>query len=367
MVREFSLIEGLRRRLPAIGDDAAVVDGPSGSLLLCADAAVAGVHADLALVGVDDLGWKALAAAVSDVAAMGGRARYCLVTVSGPLGEIDFDLLFDGLLAASEACGCPIVGGDLTHAPTLVVSVAVVGDGDEAAFGGRPPVLRSGAGPGDTLFVTAPLGAAAAGLALLRAGRAAEDADLDLAHRRPRPRLHEGEAARRVGATAMIDLSDGLASDLNHLADASGVGVVLDRVPVALGVARISDDPEATALGGGEDYELLFSAPDPDGVEAAFAASGLPIPLRIGRCTADPAERRLRDAELPLLGWEHAWPERPSERGARPERPSERGARPERPSERGARPERPSERGARPEPPSERGARPEPPSEREAQ
>jgi thiamine-monophosphate kinase len=301
MVREFSLIDRLRARLPAIGDDAAVVRAPPGQLLLCADALVAGVHADLALVGVDDFGWKALTATLSDVAAMGGRPCYALVTVSGPLGDVDVDLLYDGLLAAAGAYGCPVVGGDLTAAPALVVSVAVVGAAEEE------PVRRSGASAGDTLFVTGPLGAAAAGLAVLREGRAGLDPDLVLAHRRPRPRLAEGEAARRAGASAMIDVSDGLAADLSHLADESDVGVVVEKVPVAVGVARVADNAEALALGGGEDYELLFAAPDADAVEAEFAASGLVVPLRIGRCTADPTERRLGDGPLPRLGWEHTW------------------------------------------------------------
>ena len=301
MVAEFRLIERLRARLPAIGDDAAVVPAPAGSLLLCADAAVAGVHADLALVGLDDLGWKALAACLSDIAAMGGQPCHALVTVAGPLGDVDLDLLYDGLLAAADAYGCPVVGGDLTTAPALVVSVAVIGALD------GPAVARWGARAGDSLFVTGPLGAAAAGLALLRSGRAGEDPDLELAHRRPRPRLAEGAVARRAGATAMIDISDGLSSDLTHLADASKVGVVVERVPVAVGVARVADDPQALALGGGEDYELLFAAPDPEAVEALFAAAGLVVPLRVGRCTADAAERRLGHDPLPRLGWEHTW------------------------------------------------------------
>jgi thiamine-monophosphate kinase len=115
----------------------------------------------------------------------------------------------------------------------------------------------------------------------------------------------EGAVGRDAGATAMIDVSDGLAADLLHVADESGVGVVVDRVPVAIGVSRVSDDPETMALGGGEDYELVFAAPDRARVEAAFAAAGLGVPLAIGRCTADPAERRLRDRDLPPLGWEH--------------------------------------------------------------
>ena len=287
-----------------MGDDVAVVPGPSGAMLLAADAVVAGVHADLTLVGLDDMGWKAMVANVSDIAAVGGQPCCAVVTVAGPLGSIDFDLLYDGLTAASAAYGCPIVGGDLTSSPTLVVSVAIVGDagGEELPA----PVLRSGARPGDVIFVTGPLGSSAAGLHLLQTGRVSEAPDLVLAHRRPRARLDEGTAARVAGATAMIDVSDGLAADLRHIADASGVGVVLDRVPVAIGVNRVSNDAESLALGGGEDYELLFTAPEADLVETTFAERGLGKPLPIGRCTADAGERRLRDGDLPVAGWEHA-------------------------------------------------------------
>lgn len=308
-ISEFALIERLRQRLVGppdqiwVGDDVAVVPGPRGVMLVAADAVVAGVHSDLALVGLDDMGWKAMVANVSDIAAVGGRPCCAVVTVAGPLGKIDFDLLYDGLTAASSAYDCPIVGGDLTSSDTLVVSVAIVGDGGD---GDQPaPVLRSGAKAGDAIFVTGPLGSSAAGLHLLQTGRVSEAPDLALAHRRPRARLDEGTAARLAGATAMIDVSDGLAADLRHIADASAVGVVLDRVPVAIGVSRVSNDPESMALGGGEDYELLFTAPDPELVESTFAARGLGKPLRIGRCTGDAGQRRLGDAELPALGWEH--------------------------------------------------------------
>ncbi len=287
-----------------LGDDVAVVPGPSGPLLLAADATVAGVHADLSLVGVDDMGWKALVANLSDIAAVGGRPTYALVTLAGPLGSIDVDLLYDGLTAAADTYGCPVVGGDLSDAPNLVVAVAVAGDG---GAGDPPPVLRSGARPGDRLWLTGPLGSSAAGLALLRADRAGEAPDLALVHRRPRARLAEGAAARAAGATAMIDVSDGMAADVAHLARASGVGVVIERVPVAIGVSRVSDQPEDLALGGGEDYELIFAAPESAEVEEVFAEAGLGVPLHIGHCTADPAERRLRDGELPSMGWEHAW------------------------------------------------------------
>ncbi|HET7488951.1 MAG TPA: thiamine-phosphate kinase [Acidimicrobiales bacterium] len=299
MTGEFAVIEGLRRRLPGpppgetwIGDDAAVVAPPAGRLLLAADAVVAGVHADLSLVGLDDLGWKAVAANVSDIAAMGGRPLHLLVTVCAPRGT-DVDVLFAGVAEAAAAYGCPVVGGDLAGAPELVVAVAVTG-----TTGDGPAVLRSGARPGDRLFATGPLGASAAGLRLLRAGAAGDD-PLVRAHRRPEARVAGGAAAREAGATAMVDVSDGLAADAGHLAEASGVGLALDRVPVAAGAT--GDE----ALGGGEDYELVFAAHDPVRVAGAFAAAGLPPPVEIGRCTADPAERTLAGRPLPAAGWEH--------------------------------------------------------------
>jgi thiamine-monophosphate kinase len=299
---ELAALERLRRLLPGppagdtwIGDDAAVVPPTAGRTLLTADAVVAGVHFDLGLVGLDDVGWKAVASAVSDVAAMGGTPLYALVTVAGPPGA-DLDLLYAGVAAAATHHACPVVGGDLSTASELTVSVTVVGDSGEG-----PPVLRSGARAGDVVFVTGPLGASAAGLRRLQAGTDPGDG-LARAHRRPLARVAEGKAARAAGATAMIDLSDGLAVDLRRLADASDVGLVLDTVPAAEGAS-----PDE-ALGGGEDYELAFTAPDPGRVEAAFAASGLRPPLAVGRCTARPDERVLAGRPLPRAGWEHPWP-----------------------------------------------------------
>lgn len=275
---EFAAIARLRRFLPAIGDDCAVVDGPDGPLLLAADAVVAGVHADLAVVGLDDLGWKAVVANVSDVAAMGGRPLHLLVTVAGP-PDTDLDLLYRGIRQAADASGAEVVGGDLANAPVLVVTVAVTGTVDAGA-----PVRRSGAGAGDSVFVTGPLGAAAA------SGWTA----------RPVARVAEGAAARLAGATAMIDVSDGLAADLGHLCDESGVGVELLHVPVAAGAT------EEQALGGGEDYELVFTAPDAERVAETFAEAGLVAPERIGVCVADPAVRP------PRAGWEHSFISRES-------------------------------------------------------
>jgi thiamine-monophosphate kinase len=322
---EFAAIERLRRRLPGppagevwIGDDAAVLGPPEGRLVLTTDLSVAGVHGDLGLIGLDDLGWRALAAAVSDVAAMGARPDGAVVGVAGP-ASTDLDLLYEGIAASSGAHGCPIVGGDLSnaaHSDDLVIAVAVMGH----LAGDLGPVLRSGARAGDHLFVTGPLGAASAGLRSLRSralpgpgpggdagppdgGAAPSDREIlvETAHRRPRARLAEGETARTSGATAMVDVSDGLLADLRHVADASKVGFRLGEVPVAAG-ATLED-----ALGGGEDYELIVATPDPEQLVAAFRDAGLRPPLYVGTCTADAAERTLAGEPAPTLGWEHTW------------------------------------------------------------
>jgi len=327
-VAEFDLISRIRLRQlqrgrrPAageawIGDDSAVATIAEGPLLITTDAVVEGVHFDLELVGLDDVGWKAMAASLSDIAAMGGRPTHSLVTVIGPPGNFDIDSLYDGLEDAAETYDSPIIGGDLSVGPVLVVSVTVVGSGagvpgaswftGGSRGGAEAPVLRSGASAGDILFVTGALGSSAAGLEMLRSGRSAEEPDLASAHRRPRPLLAEGATARFAGASAMTDVSDGLAVDLRHLAESSRVGIVVDQVPVAPGVSRSAKDPEAAALGGGEDYELIFSAPDPERIESAFVAAGLRRPIRIGRCTDDPEERRLAGGAMPHLGWEHEW------------------------------------------------------------
>jgi len=298
---EFAALARLAERLPpleppelGIGDDAAVVRSPDGGwTLLAADAVVAGVHADLALTGVDDLGWKAVAANVSDIAAMGGCPAQLLVTVAGP-PDTDLDGLYRGIAEAAARWGCPVVGGDLTNAPTLVVTVAITG-----SLPG-PAILRSGARAGDGIWVSGALGSSAAGLRLLKAlGKNATGVAV-ASHRRPQPSVAAGLAARAAGATAMIDISDGLVADLGHVAEASGVGLEIDRVPVGEGAT------EGEALAGGEDYVLAFTAPSDDAVLRAFG--GLPSPVRIGVCLPDPGVRRVLGRPFPPRGgWEHEW------------------------------------------------------------
>jgi thiamine-monophosphate kinase len=297
---EFTAIERLRQLLPTpppgvlgIGDDAAAVLVQAGWLVTTTDAVVGGVHADFDLTGLDDLGWKAIAVNVSDIAAMGARPLQAVITVVGS-PDTDLDLLYQGIAAASRRYECPVVGGDLANGPGLVVSVAMTG-----TVPGGEPVRRSGARPGEGIYVTGPLGLSAAGLRLLRRGEK-ESSVAAAAYRRPTPDVAAGEAARLAGATAMIDISDGLAADLGHLADASGVGLDLDQVPVGEG-ATLDE-----ALTGGEDYVLAFTAPSDPG--ARFVERGLPVPERIGTTTPSSSSRRLAGRPLPSVGgWEHQW------------------------------------------------------------
>ncbi len=299
---EADAIALLARLLPApppgevwLGDDAAVlrVPGQAGAhLLLAADALVAGLDADLSLTSLADLGWKALAVNVSDIAAMGGTPLHAVVSVVG-LGVAGLEELYAGLLEASEELGCPVVGGDLSGGAQAMVSVAVTGWCEGA------PVLRSGARPGDVIWATGAFGAAAAGLRGLRSGTLPVASALALAHARPRPGVAEGAAARATGATAMVDVSDGLVADLGHIADASGVGYHLDEVPVAAGATM------EEALEGGDDYVLVFTAPEQARPGTGFSEAGLPSPHRLGRCVEATRGRLLRGAPVASEGWQH--------------------------------------------------------------
>jgi thiamine-monophosphate kinase len=317
---EFSLIEALATRFRAasgglaagdlgIGDDAAAVTLPGpGRVVLATDLVVEGVHVDLAVSTPEDVGWKALMVTVSDLGAMGCAPSHALLSVAAPSG-FPVGRLGDGVAQAAEAAGCTVVGGDLSSSTLLVVSVTAVGPADDGRVG---LLTRAGARPGDHLFVTGPLGASAAGLRLLGAsGRADGAADgpdrvreaLTSAHRRPVARIREGVVSRAAGATACIDVSDGLAADVTHLAEASGVGLDLTVGGGAEGDGMVAEGATRDeALG---DYELVVATPDPDGLRAAFSRAGLRAPLAIGRCTERSAGRVLDGEPLPPGGWRH--------------------------------------------------------------
>ena len=275
-----------------VGDDAAVLAPFVGEALISTDVAVLGVHLEANLFPLEDLGFKAVASAVSDLAAMGGRPRGAVVAVGSPPGT-DLEELHRGIADAAAMTNCPIVGGDLTRSRDVSVAVTVFGE-----CPGRGAVLRSGAKAGDELLVTGPLGRSAAGLRRRRAGAPLED-ELVVAHRRPWPRLSEGIAARGAGVHAMMDLSDGLGLDLHRLADASGVGFVLEHVPVAAGAT-----PEE-AISGGEDYELLIATDDAPRLRLIFHDRGLLDPITIGHVVASKSERTYNAEEFVRRGWQH--------------------------------------------------------------
>jgi thiamine-monophosphate kinase len=275
------------------GDDAAVL-GPLDEgfdALFCTDLVVAGVHGDLALSTLADLGWKAVMATVSDLAAMGGDPRALLCSIAGPMDELDEAM--DGVVDAARAIDCPVVGGDVSSAPVTVISIAALG-----AVPHETAVLRSGARPGDAIVLTGPVGGAAAGLRALRAGEANLEAAI-ARHRRPRALLEEGTCARSAGVSAMIDVSDGTSLDLHRLADASNVGFVVDRVPCFEGASR--DE----ALGGGEDFELVMTTSDPERLCSAFVEQGLVEPIVIGTIVSDPQRREIEGRGDTPMGWRH--------------------------------------------------------------
>ena len=294
---EFELLARIRERLPppgrrihlGSGDDAAITL-PGGATATSVDALIDGVHFRREWSSLSQIGGKALAVALSDLAAMGagpGEA-YVVLGIPANLDEDGCLELLDGLTQVATEAGTTLAGGDVTQAPVLTLAVTVVGHTasvDEL-------VTRSGARPGDALVVTGELGGAAAGLLLLRGSTEARSsfvahgatnsersAALIARQLEPRPRLAAGRALAKAGAAAMIDLSDGLGGDAHHIAAASGVRLRIEAaaLPIAPGIAEVAEatggDPLQLAVSGGEDYELLAAIPA-DQLDAATAAVG---------------------------------------------------------------------------------------------
>ncbi len=299
---EFSLIERIVARLGDAaardilvppGDDAAAWQVPPDAVAVATiDVLTEGTHWRRDTMGLADVGWRAVAANVSDLAAMGATPDALLVGLSlAPDVTVeDVDALTDGIAESCRAHGIRVAGGDVVRATTTSISIAAYGH--VTAGEGAPPRLlrRSGARPGDRVAVTGSPGAAGAGLALIEAGRAGEPAAEPLvrAHRRPRARVATGQAAAAAGVACGIDVSDGLLQDLGHVARASGVGieVAIAALPLApaavdlLGAASAVD----LALGGGEDFELVLCGPG-DTLKGLDSAD-VPVTL-VGRVVAE--------------------------------------------------------------------------------
>ncbi|MDD4859117.1 MAG: thiamine-phosphate kinase [Dehalococcoidales bacterium] len=296
----------------SIGDDTAAWHGDNGIQLATVDSLVQNVHFTLGNARWEDLGWKALAVNLSDIAAMGGTPRYALVALA-LLRDTEVEQavsLYRGMQDLAQQHNVNIIGGDTDCAPFMMISVTVLGKAT-----GKHLLTRSSAQPGDKIAVTGSLGGAAGGLRLL-----ADYINITPEHAailkesfwRPQPRVAEGQLLVRCGVKTAMDISDGLASDLGHICRSSGVSarVEVARVPVNPAVqANFGDKAREMALAGGEDYELLFTAGDEimDKVRKA-----LPCPVTvIGEITAgSPGEVNLLDETnrpvvLPRSGWHH--------------------------------------------------------------
>jgi thiamine-monophosphate kinase len=317
-VGEFGLIRRLKRILPSsplvvegVGDDCAVVRLHGRLLLASVDVSIEGVHYDLGVLAPQQAGWKAAAASLSDIAAMGGTPQFALVSLAAPpeTPAAVIEQMYQGMVSAMSANGAVIVGGDTaTLSERTLIDVVVVGE----APGGRY-LSRRGAQPGDLLAVTGRLGLSAAGYHSLSTEGGSEA--LQIYHWRPHPRVLEAQwlvATDRVHA--MIDISDGLLQDAGHLATSSrlGLDVHTGAITIAPELAAYAErhgmDPLADfALGGGEDFELLFAL-DHEGHEEVFDDFRHQFRTEIaiiGRFTDEWTGVRVDGEERALTGYQH--------------------------------------------------------------
>lgn len=274
---EFDLIRRLLdtwgSRATGIGDDAAVIQVPPGEQLVAStDASVENVHFKRGWMTPREIGARAATAALSDLAAMGARPLGLLLALGLPESwQADAEGVADGVGATASAVACPIVGGNVTRSSELTLTVTVLG-------GAVRPLSRAGARTGDIIFVTGRLGGPGAALAALLEDREPE-ATARARFIAPTARIAEGRWLAEHGATALIDISDGLFADAGHLANASGVSLSLD----VDSVPRLAGNDAHTALTSGEEYELLVSVPNDVALDTATFERSFGIPLtRIG-------------------------------------------------------------------------------------
>lgn len=328
-IGEFPLIDRLDRLITTdhpdvivgIGDDVAVLAGDADVYRLATiDAQVETIHFLSDVISPYDLGRRALAINLSDIAAMGGTPRFALVSLVLPNHtQVDWiETVYRGLRAEADRYGVTVVGGNMARAPAhIVIDICVLGRVKKEHL-----LLRSGARPGDTVLVTGQLGDAAAGLRLVQDRLDVSEEQRDRLLSRlftPTPRLPEAAVITRAGhATAMLDVSDGLSSDVGHICERSGVGVRIwaERVPISEAVQHVAEQIGEyawdLALAGGEDFELCFTAPANavDAlVQAMEAGTGTPVTVVGEILPADEGRRLVRpdSEEVPLesAGWQH--------------------------------------------------------------
>jgi thiamine-monophosphate kinase len=309
---EFDRIREIARALGSaagpLGDDTADIPGGWGTLVVSTDISVEGVHFQRAWLTPEEIGWRATASALSDLAAAAAVPAGVTVAVTVPSDFADDALvsLMRGAGDAALAAGCQILGGDLSSGPALSVAVTVFGHADPL------PISRAGAHAGDGVYVTGELGGSRAALLDWLDGEAPSTASR-LAFARPQPRILAGRWLASQGATAMMDLSDGLGGDAPHLAAASGVGleIELDLLPIHPSVHRVAarrgEHFREFAAVGGEDYELLVTMPAAfSAVRECEPAAGVML-TRIGRVVPGEGVRATLGGEpRPLMGFRHA-------------------------------------------------------------
>jgi thiamine-monophosphate kinase len=303
--------EPARQIVVGLGDDTAAWYSPALELATT-DTLVQGVHFTLNTITWKELGWKALAVNLSDIAAMGGVPAYALTSLALPADTEVEDViqLYQGMIEVANKFDTLIVGGNITHAPLVVITITLTGSGIPGHL-----LRRSAAVPGDVIAVTGYLGTSAAGREMLSQELSLDPDVKELlreAHLQPCPRIVAGQLLARHGVQAAIDISDGLIADLVHICEASKVGarIRVDQVPVHPAVSTIFEKKSLTfALAGGEDYELLFTGSTAV-IEKVKAEADCPITV-IGEITAEAAGQvTLVDAEgisfsLSEKGWEH--------------------------------------------------------------
>jgi thiamine-monophosphate kinase len=295
-IGEFGIINRIRKwttssdpaLLQGIGDDVAVIKMGAKVLLITTDILIEGVHFDRSWVDPYPLGRKALAVNLSDIASMGGIPKYFLISIGLPKNlQISFvSSFYRGLKREAKQFRVELIGGDTSLAPKIVINICLLGEGMK-----RDLLFRKGAKVGDDLFISGTLGDAALGLRILQEKKKMNGAErLVNKHLSPYPRIELGQSiAKRHLATAMIDVSDGLLIDTSHLLEESEVGARIceDRIPLSRLYRKwihfFSKDPCSFALSGGEDYELLFTAPPEMRERISSLARSLKIPItRIG-------------------------------------------------------------------------------------